>query len=122
MNATKKTLTTLSVAATLALGGIAVAQTTGSVDSSTGVQSSGSDSSLMNNANNNNSYNSNSATPSMNGSAPGTAPDTSTLGAGPAEANQQGSTTYNDTSTLGNNSDGSLGTSGGGLAPQADRN
>lgn len=118
MNATKKTLTTLSVAATLALGGIAVAQTTGSVDSRTGVQSSGSDTSLMNNANNNNnSYHSNSANPSMNGSAtPGMASDTSTLGAGRADANHQGtSSTYNDTSTLGNNS-------GSGLAPQADRN
>lgn len=95
MNATKKSLTTIGVAAALALGGIAVAQTaTGSADGNTDMSSNAT---LMNNSGS-----------SDLGSSTDASADTSTLGA-------SSSTTMDSDTSLDNNSDDVL-------SPQVDRN
>lgn len=83
MNSTKKTLTTLTAAAALAIGGIAIAQT--SADNSGAGASLGSSSTMQNSGDqslNSSTAPADSSTMSSNSAAS----DTSTLGAAPAQS------------------------------------
>ena len=82
MNGSKKTLTTLAAAATMALGGIAIAQTTGSDNTAAGA-SLGSSSTMQNSGDQSLNYGSSPSTDASstaNTTAPASS-DTSTLGA-----------------------------------------
>ena len=122
MNASKKTLTTLGVAAMMAIGGIAVAQTTGNgTAGTTNPNDKSTSSTLQNSGTPNSNYGSANSTSTMGAgtSSMGSSSSTSTLGAG---ASGMSTGTSSDTSTLGAGSTTSsdMGTST--AAPQVDRN
>jgi hypothetical protein len=78
MNGTKKTLTTLTAAAALAIGGIAIAQTTGSDTSQAGA-SLGSSSTMQNSGDQ--SLSQPAGNDTLSNSATSTTTDTSAMGA-----------------------------------------
>lgn len=104
MNAMRKSLTILGSAAALALGGIAIAQTSSNDNSGT------QDSAKMSQGAGGASNYGNSASPQSSGS------NTAAAGAGPDTSSSTSSNTSNSSNTS------STSTQDSGLAPQADRN